>query len=140
MVHGDLLHDALLKFTARLDYEMIAWVIMPDHVHLLINPKRQNLSAVIQRIKMSFAKRLMFRAGTPRAKVWQSRFWDHIIRDSDDMRRHLDYIHYNPVKHGLVKKPGDWGQSSFEDFLKSGYYEGDWGCAEPIGMRGDFGE
>jgi putative transposase len=138
--HDDLLRDAMSKFKARLDHDMIAWVIMPDHAHFLIDPKESNLSSIVQRMKMSFAKRYMLREGTPRAKVWQSRFWDHIIRDIDDMRRHLDYIHYNPVRHGYVKRPSDWGQSSFEDFLKSCYYEDDWGNTEPAGMSGDFGE
>jgi putative transposase len=140
LLEHDLLWDALSRFRTRFDYELLAWVILPDHAHLLIDPKKQNLSAIVQRIKMSFAKRFMLRKGMPRAKVWQSRFWDHIIRDESDMRRHIDYIHYNPVKHGFVNKPGDWRQSSFGDFLKSGYYEADWGNSEPGNMSGDFGE
>jgi len=61
------------------------------------------------------------------AAIWQRRFWEHTIRDLDDYHRHLDYIHYNPVKHGLVKNVSDWVWSSFHQFVKAGYYERDWG-------------
>ncbi|HET6656041.1 MAG TPA: transposase, partial [Gammaproteobacteria bacterium] len=59
--------------------------------------------------------------------VWQPRYWEHAIRDDDDLRRHLDYIHYNPVKHGYAKVPGDWQWSSFAKFVRQGWYVPDWG-------------
>ncbi|MBM4206744.1 MAG: hypothetical protein FJ190_01595 [Gammaproteobacteria bacterium] len=59
-------------------------------------------------------------------EIWQRRFWEHAIRDQSDFDRHLDYIHYNPVKHGLVEKASDWPHSSFHRFIRSGYYPANW--------------
>jgi putative transposase len=67
------------------------------------------------------------------AAVWQRRFWEHTIRDEEDLNRHLEYIHYNPVKHGLVKHAADWPWSSFHRYVREGYYAGDWG--ETVGER-----
>jgi putative transposase len=62
------------------------------------------------------------------ANVWQRRFWEHLIRDQNDFNRHIDYIHYNPVKHGLVNCVADWPWSSFHRFVKLGFYDRDWGA------------
>lgn len=71
--------------------------------------------------------------------LWQSRFWDHIIRDEDDLRRHVDYTHFNPVKHGLVARPEDYAHSSYRYWLKKGYYAEGWGHSEPENLKGmDF--
>lgn len=75
-----------------------------------------------------------------KGKIWQNRFWDHIIRDQDDMNRHLDYIHYNPVKHGLVDDPFLYEYSSLNLFYKHGYYQRDWGVKEEPIIEGEFGE
>ena len=58
--------------------------------------------------------------------IWQRRFYDHIIRTEEDFNRHLDYIHYNPVKHGLVKASKNWKYSSFNKYVKNGQYEENW--------------
>lgn len=60
--------------------------------------------------------------------IWQKRFWEHTIRDEDDLTRHVNYIHYNPVKHDLVKCPHQWPFSSFHRWAKEGYYTEDWLC------------
>src|SRR5581483_1079711 len=62
------------------------------------------------------------------SNVWQRRFWEHTIRDEDDLKAHLDYIHYNPVKHGLVTCPHAWRYSSFLRWVERGEYEIGWGC------------
>lgn len=67
---------------------------------------------------------------------WQMRFWDHIIRDEVDLQRHLDYIHYNPVKHGWVAKPEDWPHSSFLAWKERGAYTDGWGWSEPQSVVG----
>ena len=67
------------------------------------------------------------------AAVWQRRFWEHTIRDQEDLNRHLDYIHYNPVKHGLVKCAAEWPWSSFHRYVRMGYYEEGWG--EGVGSK-----
>jgi putative transposase len=63
------------------------------------------------------------------AAIWQRRFWEHTIRDEADLRRHRDYIHFNPVKHGLVRRVCDWRWSSFHRYVKLGWYPNDWGGA-----------
>lgn len=68
-------------------------------------------------------------------KFWQKRFWDHIIRDECDFERHLDYIHYNPVKHGLVTKPEDWPHTSFTSWQQKGVYPERWGWSLPQSLN-----
>ncbi|NEO00460.1 MAG: transposase, partial [Moorea sp. SIO3I7] len=62
------------------------------------------------------------------SNVWQRRFWEHTIRNDHDLHRHIDYIHYNPVKHGLVSCPHLWQYSSFHKWVERGKYRPDWGC------------
>jgi putative transposase len=59
--------------------------------------------------------------------LWQRRFWEHVIRGDEDLRKHIDYIHWNPVKHGWVKNVADWSYSSFHSFVARGVYSADWG-------------
>jgi putative transposase len=73
-------------------------------------------------------------------KIWQNRFWDHIIRDQKDMNRHLDYIHYNPVKHGITNDPFIYEHSSLGKYHSDGYYQRDWGVVDKIDIKGEFGE
>lgn len=61
------------------------------------------------------------------AVIWQRRFWEHTIRDMEDYHRHLDYIHFNPVKHGLVENAAEWSWSSFQRYASRGYDASDWG-------------
>jgi putative transposase len=68
---------------------------------------------------------------TASLSLWQERFWDHVIRDADDLWHHFVYVHYNPVKHGLVDRPEDWPHSSFHFWLEQDYYDLGWGYAEP---------
>ena len=63
-----------------------------------------------------------------RRGVWQARYFEHTIQDDDDLERHVDYIHYNPVKHGLVTRPCDWRWSTFSRYVAAGQYPADWGC------------
>ena len=58
--------------------------------------------------------------------IWQRRFYDHIIRDENDLTSHLDYIHYNPVKHGYVNAPKYWKYSSFEKYVDKNLYDRNW--------------
>jgi putative transposase len=116
-------------------------MVLPDHLHSIWTlpdgdaeyPKRWGY------IKKQFTSSWLA-AGNPeqpvskgrqrerRRGVWVPRFWEHTIRDEQDFRRHLDYIHYNPVKHGYVSCPHAWGPSSFHRSLRRGLYEPHWGC------------
>ena len=71
--------------------------------------------------------------------VWQRRYWEHVIRDDTDFERHVDYIHYNPVKHGLVSRAADWPHSSFHRLVREGVLPLDWG-GDAMDIPGRFGE
>ena len=71
--------------------------------------------------------------------VWQRRFWEHMIRDEDDLLHHVEYIHYNPVKHGLGTSPKDWLFSSFHDFVNQDLYDEDWGTISDMRYLDKFG-
>lgn len=119
---------------------MGAWVVLPDHFHMIIDPMENDLSGIVRRLKLSFANLYYRHQGMNRGSIWQRRFWDHIIRDQADMNRHTDYIHYNPVKHGLVCDPFEWPHSSLEGYYKNGYYTRDWGVIDQSVRDGDYGE
>jgi putative transposase len=121
-------------------FALIAFAILPDHMHLIIDPKNNNLSSIVQKIKLSFSKKLRYRMKTYGGNIWQKRFWDHIIRNQDDLNSHLDYIHYNPVKHGFANNPLEWEFSSIQNYYEKGYYSMDWGTKEDVIINGDFGE
>ena len=88
-------------------------------------------------IKAKFSKELKGQ-GTP--PVWQNRFWEHLIRDDRDLEKHLDYIHYNPVKHGLVESPKDWPSSTFHRYVDEGLYPANWGEGVSFQSTDKFGE
>jgi len=130
---------AMAKTRRQLPWEMTAIVLLPDHLHMfwaLTAPDR-DYSRRISSIKRRFTRAYLAEggmegtvpAGQRRKRhrgVWQRRFWEHTIRDAGDFRRHLDYIHLNPVKHGLVKRVADWPWSSFHRYVRMGWYKPDW--------------
>ena len=71
--------------------------------------------------------------------IWQRRFWEHQIRNDQDYKQHVEYIHYNPVKHGLARAPIDWEFSSFSCFVNDGKYHRDWGAREEVKLGVDIG-
>ncbi len=108
---------------------MHGYVIMDDHFHWITTPREQNFSAIMQSIKLRFVSRYKKTIGqTKNAILWQQRFWDHVIRNTEDMHRHMDYIHYNPVKHGCASKPLDYKWSSFNTHAEIGNYKTEWGA------------
>ena len=144
------LREALAKIQAKRPFTIDAVVLLPDHLHMIWTlPKEDgDFSLRWRRIKAEFTDRYLEAGGVEgersvsRCKrkergIWQRRFWDHVIRDELDFERHLDYIHYNPVKHGYVKCPRDWPYSSFQRWVERGVYEPNWGCAEAAALRLD---
>jgi putative transposase len=122
---------ALRKKPFRID----AWVVLPEHLHTVwtLPPGDDNYSDRWKLIKGNFSRSLV-KAGLPIAQnlrgeyqLWQSRFWEHTIRDDADFAHHIDYIHYNPVKHGLVERVRDWPYSTFHRHVEAGIYPLDWG-------------
>ncbi|MDO9269561.1 MAG: hypothetical protein Q7T96_10700 [Methylobacter sp.] len=82
----------------------------------------------LAKVKTDFSRHVPAQTRKGGAKaVWQPRFYDHCIRNENDFHKHLDYIHYNPVKHGLASAPGEWPHSSFARFVALGWYPYNWG-------------
>jgi putative transposase len=138
-VNAELLWKSIQKINAVNEFKLLAWVLLPDHLHLVVDPMAQDISRLMQRIKLSFARFYQERQDRSAHKVWQRRFWDHIIRDQRDMNSHIDYIHYNPVKHGYVHSPFEWKHSSIHEYKERGMYPPDWGIKQIV-FDGEFGE
>ena len=124
-----------------------AIVILPDHLHAILSlPEGDaDFSGRWRRIKGHFSRSLLDasvplkRSANGELALWQRRFWEHTIRDERDFVRHVDYIHFNPVKHGLVQRVCDWEYSSFHRYVSDGTLPEDWaGDTSEIG--GSFGE
>jgi len=135
----------------RLPFESIAWVLLPDHLHTIwrLPDTEANFSLRWSLIKQRVTREctgLTRNAPTTESRqrrnegtIWQRRFWEHVIRDDTDFRNHIDYIHYNPVKHGYVVQPSDWPYSTFHQFVRKGIYPADWACAGE-NTSSNFGE
>jgi putative transposase len=136
----DLLWTSFGMIQTKTTYDLIAWVILPDHFHVVIDPQRNDISNVLQRIKMSFGFLWRKRMNLCSGRVWQNRFWDHIIRDQKDLNRHIDYVHLNPAKHGYVNSPFDWTHSSIHKYHVEGFYPRDWGLRITPESKDKFGE
>lgn len=135
---GNLLLDNLGIFWESWNgVRLSAWVILPDHFHAILDVEEKSISQIVHRFKVKYSIRYHYRHGSGR--VWQNRFWDHILRNQDDTNRHLDYIHFNPVKHGLVFDPFLYELSSLHKYYEDGFYQRDWGMKE-VNLEGDFGE
>ena len=147
------LRQALGTVIAEMPFQFLAGVVLPEHLHFLwtLPENDSDYSKRIGRMKVLFTQALRGKSCLPttvsqsrqkhrESDVWQRRFWEHTIRDEADFRRHLDYLHYNPVKHGLVKCPHEWEVSSFHRWVERGVYEPDWGCGcEENGKVMDWG-
>lgn len=109
---------------SKLPFELLAYCILPDHIHLLLQLPEEtcNFSYQIREIKRLVTLDLQKELGQRPIKVWQNRYWEHTIRDEKDLERHLDYIHYNPVKHGHVEDALAWEWSSYQEFVSTGFY------------------
>eukprot|EP01030_Chromulinospumella_sphaerica_P014002 gene14002-13793_t len=127
----EALRTAFRTVRASRPFSIDAMVVLPDHAHCLwtLPPDDADFATRWRLIKTWFTKH------GPPAKleqaVWQHRYGEHRIRDEDDYARHVDYIHYNPVKHGWAKSPAEWPYSSFRRYVAAGIYPADWGQVAP---------
>ena len=106
--------QALNEYGEKCYVQIIAFVVLPDHMHLLICPKSQGrtISAFMKSVKGRSAIEMNKVTGR-KGRLWQHQFLDHIIRSNEDYRSHIEYIHYNPIKHHLCDKPEDYRWSSY---------------------------
>ncbi len=114
----DLFVQCLEDMRLRFAMCIYGYVVMPEHVHLLVNePEHATLAEAIHFLKLSFAKRLRSRKrATESSSFWQKRYYDRNVRDAQEFTVKLRYLHRNPVKRGLVKEPGEWEWSSFRHY------------------------
>jgi putative transposase len=137
----DRLREAIAAVIKELPFEFVAAVVLPDHLHFIwtMPANDSGYSKRVGRMKVEFTKSLRGARSLPEnvsasrrkhreSDVWQRRFYDHMIRDDQDFEDHLHYIHYNPVKHGLVTCPHLWPHSSFRKWVDRGVYANEWAC------------
>ncbi len=145
-----LLRQALRYTMQRHPMEIDAFVLLPDHLHSIwtLPDDDHNFSMRWRLIKSYFSRRCQglyqgdvstLRQGKQERAFWQRRFWEHMIRDHQDFINHVEYIHYNPVKHGLVTSPKDWQYSSFHRYVQSGLYDEMWGAGDEISFNPEIG-
>ncbi|MCQ4273721.1 transposase [Pseudomonas kuykendallii] len=153
---GDLLtrHIALLRETVRITkarhpFHIDAWVVLPEHMHCLwtLPEDDADFARRWKVIKQLFSRGLdatepLSPAQLARGErgIWQRRYWEHLIRDELDYQRHVDYIHFNPLKHGHVTRVRDWPYSSFHRAVRDGIYPLDWAGGNDEGETGCWGE
>jgi putative transposase len=140
------LRRAILDVQAKRPFRVDAWVLLPDHLHCIwtLPDADSDFSMRWNLIKRSVSVtcreqyrqvNLLTPSGRHRQEstIWQRRFWEHRIVDDEDFARHVDYVHFNPVKHGLVSTAGHWPYSTYHRFVASGTYPADWGVAAQDG-------
>ncbi len=139
------LRDAIHTVRQTRPFSIDAWILLPDHMHCIWTlPEDDHAYSIrwaeIKRYVSSWCRpalrdpTLLTRAALRRreSSIWQRRFWEHQIRDETDFERHMDYIHFNPVKHGYARQVREWPHSTFHRHVRDGVYPVDWGGAPGI--------
>ena len=138
--HVSLLREILHNVGKLHPFVMLGYVFLLDHFHILIQPAGEsNFSEIMHSLKPNFTKeykKLLGISPSEPLKLWQKRFWDHIIRDDMDLENHLHYMHFNPVKHGYVKDAREWRDSSYIEWEERGLYPSSFKWDEPEDLRG----
>jgi putative transposase len=138
-----LFRESLRYVKNRHPFSIEAIVLLPDHLHCIwtLPEGDSDFSTKWRLIKGHFSRKCkdkykhsqsITRIRKKEQAVWQRRFWEHLIRNEEDLLNHLDYIHYNPVKHGLAEAPKDWAYSSFHHFVREGKYTQMWGAGNEV--------
>ena len=146
--HIDDLHAVIGKVKQTHRFALVAMVVLPEHLHAIwhLPPGDRDYPLRWSLIKAGFSRRRdkverirVSRRSKRERGIWQRRYWEHQIRDEDDLARHVDYIHYNPVKHGWVTRPVDWPHSTMHGYIERGLLTADWGGNINDGAAG-YGE
>ncbi|MGB9429352.1 MAG: transposase [Gammaproteobacteria bacterium] len=144
----EMLHASIEMVRNRHPFNIDAMVVLPDHLHAIwtLAPNDDDYPRRWMLIKAAFFRGIPIgeRRRTSRLLkgergIWQRRYWEHLIRGEQDYTRHVDYIHYNPVKHGYVLRPADWPHSSIHRYTADGHLSADWGAGVNFSDSG-FGE
>ncbi|GAP12956.1 transposase [Longilinea arvoryzae] len=144
-----VLHQAYQDTQSRHPFESLAICLLPDHLHCLwqLPENDSNFSIRWASIKGIFSRNYLQSGGMESERnasrmahrevaIWQRRFWEHLIRDEEDLERHFDYIHYNPIHHGYVSELEKWPWSTFHRYYEKGQYSANWGHSRPESVYG----
>jgi putative transposase len=135
----ELLRQSFRKVKRTHPFSIDAIVVLPEHLHCIFTLPAGDadfktrwalIKAGFSRAVTATERRSASRMSRGERGIWQRRYWEHLLRDETDFERHVDYIHWNPVKHGWVKQVKDWPYSSFHDYVRKGLYPEDW-SSEP---------
>lgn len=146
--HANVLRDAIARTKQQRPFQLKAIVALPDHLHAIwtLPEGDDDYPGRWKAIKSTFCRSLI-KAGVQLGQnekgeydLWQRRYWEHTISDELDLQRHVDYIHYNPVKHGYVSCPGDWRYSTFHKYVARGLLPPNWTGGSNIPEPDNFGE
>jgi len=146
----EMLREAINHTRERWPFNIDAWVLLPDHLHCIWTLPDGDTEYSVRwgMIKSGFSKRMNAHNAEPYVKrsasrqtrresiYWQRRFWEHEIRSQRDYNAHMDYIHFNPVKHGHVSSPKEWQYCSFHRLVEEGVYYIEWGAVEELDFTG----
>ncbi|NYE30151.1 putative transposase [Rhodanobacter sp. K2T2] len=148
--HVAELRQAVRTVKQRHPFEILAWVVLPEHTHAIwaLPPNDEDFSTRWMLIKTGFSRSIQSGESINASRlrkgergIWQRRFWEHQIRDENDLARHIDYVHINPVKHGHAVKANDWSYSSIHRYIRSGLLAADWAAdvdsPNALGERGE---
>jgi len=146
--HIGSLREAFRYVAGRHAFTIDAIVILPDHLHAIWTLPKGDIDYSLRwrLIKTTFSRALPAGEAVSNSRkskgergIWQRRYWEHTLRDENDLVRHVDYIHFNPVKHGYVTRVSDWPHSSFHRMVREGVLPGDW-AGDCDGDGSNFGE
>ncbi|WP_260295628.1 REP-associated tyrosine transposase [Sedimenticola hydrogenitrophicus] len=146
--HIDALRTAFRETLRERPFEIDAMVVLPEHLHTVwtLPQEDDDYAGRWRSIKSRFTRSLV-KAGAEMSQntkgeydLWQRRFWEHTIQGDEDLSRHVDYIHFNPVKHGWTTRVQDWPYSTFHQHVQRGLYPPDWSIPDPVNNEGMYGE
>ena len=137
MQNIELLRCAIKQTKQKYQFDIVAICVLTNHIHMLLKPfKIEEYPNIIKNIKRNFSANFdisqipdyyesISRKIKGEKSIWQRRYFEHTIITEEDLNKHIDYIHYNSMKHYNIT-PKDWEYSTFKEFVKNGYYEQDW--------------
>jgi len=146
------IRKAMRTVRKKLPFETVAFVLLPEHLHAVWTLPQGDSDYPLRwgQIKESFTRSFLASGGAEGSRsasrikkreraVWQRRSWEHTVRDEDDLKRCIDYVHWNPVKHGLVRRVQNYPWSTFRRHAQLGEYDVDWGSMNPCPEADDLG-
>lgn len=142
----ETLRAAVRAVRLAMRFHIDAWVVLPEHMHCIwtLPEDDSDYSSRWRAIKTRFSKSLqnaeLKRSEALGRGIWQKRFWEHTIRDDRDYSTHMDYVHFNPVKHGLAAHPAEWPYSSFRRCVARGLYDTTWALPDDSNFSSGMGE